>query len=47
MIDDITFYSSYFFFEIPSQANGNIVALEPASSYFVFKLTNPERVSIL
>ena len=47
MIDDITFYSTYFFFEIPSQTNGNIVALEAVSSYFVFKLTNPERVSIL
>jgi hypothetical protein len=47
MIDDITFYGAYFFFEIPSEPNGNIVALEAVSSYFVFKLTNPERVSIL
>ena len=46
MIDDITFYSAYFFFEIPAEPNGNIVALEAISNYFVFRLTNPERISV-
>jgi hypothetical protein len=47
MIDDITFYGAYFFIEIPSMANGNIVALEAISSYYTLKLTLPERISIL
>jgi hypothetical protein len=47
MIDDITFYGAYFFFEIPSQANGNIVALEAISNYYVLRLALPERVSII
>jgi len=47
MIDDITFYGAYFFTEIPSMANGNIVALDADSSYFVIRLTLPERISII
>lgn len=47
MIDDITFYGAYFFTEIPSMANGNIVALEAISNYYVLKLSLPERISII
>jgi hypothetical protein len=47
MIDDITFYAAYFFFEIPSEPNGNIVALEAVSSYYILRLSLPERISII
>jgi hypothetical protein len=47
MIDDITFYGAYFFTEIPSMPNGNIVALEAESSYFIIRLALPERIIIL
>jgi hypothetical protein len=45
-MDDIIFYSAYFFIDMPVQASGTISAFEADSSWFVLRLALPERISI-
>lgn len=45
-MDDIIFYSAYFFLDMPEQEPGTISKLEPDRSYFELRLALPERISI-
>jgi len=45
-MDDIVFESAYFFFEMPVLSTGSILSLEADSSWYVLRLSLPERVSV-
>jgi hypothetical protein len=45
-MDDIIFYSAYFFLDMPIQEIGTVSKLEPDGSWFELRLALPERISI-
>ena len=46
MVDDIIFYSGYFFYDLPVYSSGTIARIEAERSYFILRLALPERISI-
>lgn len=47
MIDDMVFYSNYFFIELPTYSSGTINLIEAQTTYFVLTLAESERISII
>jgi hypothetical protein len=45
-MDDIVFYSAYFYFEMPVVADGTVSLIEAQSTYYTLRLALPERISI-
>jgi hypothetical protein len=45
-MDDIVFYSAYFFLDMPVQDPGSISAFDADRSWFELRLALPERISI-
>ena len=46
MVDDIIFYSSEFYLNIPALESGAIARIEIATEYFLVRLALPERISV-
>jgi hypothetical protein len=47
MVDDIVFYSNYFFIDLPIYSSGSLALIEAQTEYFVIKIPQPERISVL
>lgn len=45
-MDDIVFYSQYFYLDMPVLEAGTITKIEAQSTWFVLRLALPERISI-
>lgn len=45
-MDDILFVCQFFFIDMPVQSPGTIVRFEAPTTYFVFRIALPERISI-
>jgi hypothetical protein len=47
MVNDIIFYSNYFFMDLPTYSSGVIKLIEAQTEYFEIKIPQPERISVL
>lgn len=46
MVDDIVFYSAYFFVELPLYDSGTISRIEAQTAYYEVRIPNKESASI-